>query len=624
MPEEHGGTSAWSDYADVALNRLVALQRAARAASTAEHDGAAMPTVDALAARLAPELDVARRRFLDSLRHEGSGFGALAVNARLTEAECELVAFAVAIELDVGRQRLLGYLQDEPSRTNLFLHTVALLLGGLERCPEAIGPDSRVRRAALLDVSEHGPWAQQTVEVPASLVWAFVGDVSADPGLPHGTTTAEIDHDDGSQLVLVSGPDRVRRREAAMAATAGTTFMVVPVPADDRGWAAVVREATLTGRGVVVELEGSLPREGRRWIERADHLAWAVSAPMALEISELPDRPFREIEAPSSELTDGEWGAAFGIDTPRTHRLSPQQAELVGKVYEAHDHDIDASVRRLLAGRLEVLAQRIRPRRSWDDLVLTVSRREQLQSIVSRYRHASEVYDRWGFSPVPSRGLVALFSGPSGTGKTLAAEILAGELGLDMFKLDLSAVVSKYIGETEKNLDQVFDAAGIGNVVLFFDEADALFGKRSEVKDARDRYANIEVSYLLQRIERFDGVVVLATNFEKSIDEAFLRRIHTRIDFVLPAADERLAIWRRHLPPAAPVEGLDLDWLSQHFELTGGQIRNASVHAAFLAADAATPITMPLVVRAVAQELRKAGRLLKPGEFGEWYAVIST
>jgi SpoVK/Ycf46/Vps4 family AAA+-type ATPase len=217
---------------------------------------------------------------------------------------------------------------------------------------------------------------------------------------------------------------------------------------------------------------------------------------------------------------------------------------------------------------------------------------------------------------------VALFSGPSGTGKTLAAEIVAGELGLDVFKLDLSAVVSKYIGETEKNLAEVFDAASAGNLLLFFDEADALFGKRSEVKDARDRYANIEVSYLLQRLEAYDGLVVMATNFERNVDDAFLRRIHTRVEFILPAVSERRAIWERNLPPGAPVKDVDATWLAQRFELSGAAIRNAAVQAAFLAAAANGPITMECAVLGVARELRKSGRLLKPDEFGPYRALV--
>jgi len=272
---------------------------------------------------------------------------------------------------------------------------------------------------------------------------------------------------------------------------------------------------------------------------------------------------------------------------------------------------------------MERLASRIRPTRAWGDLVLSADRTELLASLVERYRYADVVYDEWGFSAVPSRGLVALFTGPSGTGKTMATEVIAGALGLDVFKLDLSAVVSKYIGETEKNLEEVFDAASAGNLVLFFDEADALFGKRSEVRDARDRYANVEVSYLLQRLERYDGLVVLATNYEKNVDEAFLRRIHVRVEFALPGVEERRAIWEANLPSGAPVADVDTDWLARRFELSGGSIRNASVHAAFLAAAAGGPITMEIAVRGGAREMRKTGRLLKPHDFGEWFTAVS-
>ena len=192
---------------------------------------------------------------------------------------------------------------------------------------------------------------------------------------------------------------------------------------------------------------------------------------------------------------------------PRSHPLTADQLEPVGRAFVATGGDLDAAVRRLVSGRLEQLARRIRPHRSWDDLVLSGDRTAVLRTIVDRYQHAEQVYDEWGFAAsVSSRGIVSLFSGPSGTGKTLAAEVVAGALGLDLFKIDLSSVVSKYIGETEKNLEEIFDAASAGNLVLFFDEADALFGKRSEVKDSRDRYANIEVSYLLQRLEAYGRV----------------------------------------------------------------------------------------------------------------------
>jgi SpoVK/Ycf46/Vps4 family AAA+-type ATPase len=204
----------------------------------------------------------------------------------------------------------------------------------------------------------------------------------------------------------------------------------------------------------------------------------------------------------------------------------------------------------------------------------------------------------------------------------MAAEVLAGDLGLDVFKLDLSSVVSKYIGETEKNLDQVFDAAAAGNVVLFFDEADALFGSRTAVTDSHDRYANLEVSYLLQRLETYDGVVVLASNLRANIDEAFTRRIHAVVDFPVPEAAERRRLWDLNLPPDAPREDVDLDFLAEQFELAGGAIRNAALTAAFVAADAGTGISMAHVVHGVRREMEKSGRLLVAADFGPYAELL--
>jgi SpoVK/Ycf46/Vps4 family AAA+-type ATPase len=217
---------------------------------------------------------------------------------------------------------------------------------------------------------------------------------------------------------------------------------------------------------------------------------------------------------------------------------------------------------------------------------------------------------------VASQGLKVLFAGESGTGKTLAAQVIATDLGLDVFRVDLATVVSKYIGETERNLDRIFAAAEGSNAILFFDEADALFGKRSEVKDAHDRYANIEVAYLLQRMETYPGAVVLATNYRRNIDEAFLRRLDFAIDFPFPDAADRVHIWRRLLPDGAPVGAdVDVDALASRFELAGGSIRNCSVAAAFMAADDGGTIGMRHLVDAVAAEYRKMGRLTMDSEF---------
>ena len=567
-------------------------------------------------------LDEARAHLHDALAHP-SPFSIVAGNARLTLDDAEVLALALACEADPDLHRLVGHFQDDPTKNRLTLGMVVKLFGD-SGAVLALAPESRLRRAALIEVLADGPWAEHAVTVHPPVVWALLGDTSTDPDLSLDLTEVTSDDADGHPLLTVSGHDRLRNRQEAAHHCAGTRFIASPAPDSEAGWAALVREATITGRGVIVEVDDTLPLVGRRWIERADHVPWAISSRTDLPIAELPARPWVDVAVDPTEATDDEWASALGPGVERTHRLTLDQLSKVGRAYPAVGGDIDAAVRRLVSGRLEHLARRIRPTRNWDDIVLSDDRMELLHSIVERYRFADQVFDEWGFSATPSRGLVALFSGPSGTGKTMATEIIAGALALDVFKLDLSAVVSKYIGETEKNLEQAFDAASAGNLVLFFDEADALFGKRSEVKDARDRYANIEVSYLLQRLESYDGLVVMATNFEKNVDEAFLRRIHVRIEFAMPGAAERRSIWEHNLPATAPVEDVDVGWLAAQFELSGGGIRNAAVHAAFLAAAAGSPITMACAIRGVAREYRKLGRLLKPADFGEFHQLVVT
>ena len=272
--------------------------------------------------------------------------------------------------------------------------------------------------------------------------------------------------------------------------------------------------------------------------------------------------------------------------------------------------------------RLEDLAERIGLREQsagWDDLILPDLQKQILQQLASQLRHRMKVHETWGFAARGRRGLglSALFSGPSGTGKTMAAEVLAGELRLDLYRIDLSAVVSKYIGETEKNLKQVFDAAECGGVLLLFDEADALFGKRAEVKDSRDRYANIEVGYLLQRMESFEGLAILTTNLKSSLDKAFQRRLRFIVDFPFPDAAQREAIWARIFPAKTPTQGLDLKRLSQ-LNMTGGNIRNIALNAAFLAAEAGKPVEMDHVLQATRLEAVKSERPLSETEIRGW------
>ena len=267
---------------------------------------------------------------------------------------------------------------------------------------------------------------------------------------------------------------------------------------------------------------------------------------------------------------------------------------------------------------LESLAVKITPHYSWDDLVLPDQLLEQLREVDHQVRYRARVYGEWGFEKklALGKGVNVLFQGPSGTGKTMAADVIAGELGLALYKIDLSNVVSKYIGETEKNLSALFDEAETSGAVLFFDEADALFGKRSEVRDAHDRYANIEVSYLLQRMEAYRGIVILATNLADNLDEAFVRRMHFVIEFPFPEEAERRRIWEGIWPHGVPLcQKVDLGLLARRFEITGGNIRNVALAATFLAAADGGIVNMQHLLHAAHREYRKMGRLALGREF---------
>jgi SpoVK/Ycf46/Vps4 family AAA+-type ATPase len=269
--------------------------------------------------------------------------------------------------------------------------------------------------------------------------------------------------------------------------------------------------------------------------------------------------------------------------------------------------------------KLATLARKITPKYAWDDIVLPADRLEQLREICNHVKYRERVYGQWGFDRKLSlgKGLSILFAGPSGTGKTMAADIIAGALGLDLYKIDLSTVVSKYIGETEKNLSRIFTEAETSNAILFFDEADALFGKRSEVKDSHDRYANIETGYLLQRMEEYEGVVILASNFRKNMDEAFVRRLHFTVEFPFPNEEDRRRIWEGVWPAATPRDpALDVGFLAGRFQFTGGNIRNIVLAAAFLAADDSGVVGMQHLMRATQREYQKMGKVVSEIDFG--------
>jgi ATPase family associated with various cellular activities (AAA)/Winged helix domain, variant len=390
-------------------------------------------------------------------------------------------------------------------------------------------------------------------------------------------------------------------------------------------------------------LERLEPAERAQLLKLIDehHERLILLAPTRAAAPTLGDRTVLLVEVPMPHLGEREqaWStltdATDTSDVAAKFRLSLAQIAEAAEVATITAHtrgaatpepvDLDLGARHASSSRLGELASQLTPRYKWTDLVLPDRQRETLASISAYLRHRDHVLTEWGYEKTVARtqGLKVLFAGESGTGKTMAAEVLGGELGLELFRVDLATIVSKYIGETEKNLDRIFEAATGSNAILFFDEADALFGKRSDVSDAHDRYANIEVAYLLQKMEGYPGAVILATNFRQNIDDAFVRRLDFVIDFPFPEPDDRKLIWRLLLPEEAPLsDDVDLEFLSVQFKLSGGAIRNCSMSAAFQAADEGTSITMRHLVRAVAQEFGKQGRLTLQTDFEQFHQVI--
>jgi len=287
---------------------------------------------------------------------------------------------------------------------------------------------------------------------------------------------------------------------------------------------------------------------------------------------------------------------------------APEQPESSQRIWEV--------CRNLTRPHLDSLAQRLEPKATWDDLILPDEQMNLMRQIAGQVRERHKVYDAWGFARVMNRGfgISALFAGESGTGKTMAAEVIANDLQLNLYRIDLSAVVSKYIGETEKNLRKLFDAAERGGAILFFDEADALFGKRSEVKDSHDRYANIEINYLLQRMEAFSGLAILATNMKTALDPAFMRRLRFIVNLPFPGLKERMAIWQKALPAETPKKDLDYERLAR-LNLSGGNIHSIALNAAFIAAQNGQTVTMPVLLTAARVELRKLEKAFSEAEF---------
>jgi hypothetical protein len=569
-------------------------------------DGPDPQAIEAKTRHASEAIDVARGSFRSWLE-SADLFPEITRFARLSDEEAELLAVVLAVASDLRRQQLVAYVQDSVHLPQCSIWLLRRLFPLPHSGVASLSKPASLWRSGLIEISGDGPIARHQVCPADELVLALSDERVA------GTLTPEAGERIGEGvpapgLLLVPGSDRVRRLETV--AWSGR-YVVSPPPEGDSRWAELVRIATIGRCGLMLDPVDSMTDEARAWIARAAHLPWALGSSQELRLEELPPVGWREMPVDRGRVVgDDGWS------------LTATQASLASAAEEAYDGDRRRAVRRLAGGHLDSLALRIEPSRSWDELILPPDEKQQIAELTARYRQRFVVYEDWGFKAIPSSGLVALFAGPSGTGKTMAAEVVAGALGLDVFKIDLSSVVSKYIGETEKNISRVFDAAEAGRVLLFFDEADALFGKRSEVSDAHDRYANIEVSYLLQRLEAYEGLVVLATNLAKNIDQAFLRRIHASVEFPLPDEAARLLIWRQSMPEAAPVQDLDFEFLANQFRLSGGAIRNSALAAAFMAAEDGSPITMQHLAMGIKREFQKLGRLRTREEFGPYFEFV--
>jgi AAA+ superfamily predicted ATPase len=584
----------------------------------------------------------------------------------LNRIDAIVLAMCAAPELDPRFGRLYAYLHDDVTRKLASPRLAAELL-----CDGSVAPSEVLARFApgtpltgrgairVLSGEPATPLADRQVKVADRLAAFLLGavdlaDAATDSALRHvspehlsgreaATERLRLLLAADTRLPLVAcGPDA----GAVLAAAAQAPVVLLAARELDRPDAlADARLAAALEGGVVCldGLEDLSPEERGRLLRAIDESPDRIIliAATRRDAAALSERTALVVDVPLAGFAERRraWQRFSGSDDAREvaakFRLSIEQIRAGGEVSviaarsrgepNPGPADLDLGARHASSSRLGELATRLEPAYTWDDLVLADRQLEVLRSISAYLRHRDRVLSEWGYEATVSRaqGLKVLFAGESGTGKTMAAQVLGAELGLEMFRVDLAGTVSKYIGETEKNLERIFTAADGSNAILFFDEADALFGKRSEVSSSHDRYANLEVAYLLQRMEAYPGAVILATNFRRNLDDAFIRRLDFVIDFPFPEVSDRRRIWERVLPPAAPLgDDVDLDFLAARFKLSGGAIRNCSLGAAFAAADEGTPIEMRHLVRAVAQEYAKQGRLTLEADFERFHAQL--
>lgn len=582
----------------------------------------------------------------------------------LSPFERDLVLLAVGAELNGSFASLCAQAQDDPQKN---YPTFGLALAALPGAHwSALTPPAPLRHWRLLEIGAGSTLTTSPLRIDERVLNFLTGASHLDDRLAGlvepvrpddelvasqhalverivhawsdgASTVVQLLSDDGSsaRAVAAAACDALNLRLAALDARA--------LPTEPRELDALrrlwEREAVLSGSALLVdalELDESDAARGAAlvsFLERTRGALFcaavsrrrALNRPtLALDIQKPSAREQRELwehalsgAAPQLNGNLEALVAQFNLDAPTIRAASAnalQQTDadgLAGALWE--------QCRVYARPRLEALAQRIEPAASWDDIVLPDMQLAILRDIAAHVRRRHTVYETWGWANKSARGLgiSALFAGPSGTGKTMAAEVLANELRLDLYRIDLSAVVSKYIGETEKNLRRVFDAAEQGGALLLFDEADALFGKRSEVKDSHDRYANIEVSYLLQRMEAYRGLAILTTNLQEALDKAFLRRLRFIVQFPFPDFAQRAEIWRRIFPHQTPTEGLDLARLAR-LNIAGGNIRNIALHASFLAADQGGAVCMSHLLSATRSEYAKMDKPLTEMEIRDW------
>ncbi len=607
----------------------------------------------------------------EQARQDGGAYRlhTLAAAAGLTELDVALLLVALAPDVDSRFEQMYGYLNDDVTRRRATVGLALRLCGQSEAAAQArvrLAPGAPLVDFALIQVQDpERPVLSRALRVPDRVSAHLLGVDVPEPELAGMASVERATVPDGvpgaPQLrrALRDGQARLaylRERPGgsgialASAALAGIGLAALAVdarrlaaqPDPDTLVRLVIREALLHHAGVVLG-----PVDGREpWAAwpaltrspvpvivfgtRAWDPEWTPDAPLCLDALALPaaDRAElwrREVNSLAPGVDPAEAAAHFVLGAPAIRR-----AASAANLFAAADgglvtaEHLRAGARSQNAAGLENLARRIEPAVGWDDLVLPPHLLAQLGELAARARYRDRVLDEWRMRPGGGRGrgITALFAGDSGTGKTMSAEVVAGSLGLDLYTINLATVVDKYVGETEKNLERIFtEAAGV-NGVLLFDEADAIFGKRSEVRDAHDRYANIESAYLLQRMETFDGLAVLATNLRANLDEAFTRRLDLVVDFPMPDEAARQALWDRCLGTFVPRSSdVDLDFLARSFELAGGHIRSAAITAAYLAAEAGRPVGMAELVGAVGREYRKLGRLTLESEFGPYLSL---